>query len=204
MICLTKEEIKLQSKISKQNEQILKLEEKLKNKKIEIPKRRKLPMSASHLTLYIILTVYLITALFGIFISLKLSKEHPEFTVQILIALFSFVGVCGTGTIGFYTNKASKENELEANNRRFDTYINKIEKMSEKISKGEISQEGMMWFNILRQDSNTTISTNGFGGITTVDNTNFSSPNINSNTLNPPDISIPINDTDITDINVKS
>lgn len=190
---MTKEELKLQAKITKLEDANKKLEEEYKKPK------RKLPMSASHLTLYIILGVYLTTAIFGIVVSAILMKQYPEYMVQIIIALFSFVGVCGTGTIGFYTAKASKENEISSNMKKFETYLKIIREMSKDFSQNKISQDGMMWFNILRQENSTTISTNGFGGITTIDNTNFSTPNPTSNTsisdVVSPEVSIPIDNT---------
>lgn len=186
---MTKEELKLQSKIIKLEETNKKLELKYKKPKY------KLPMSASHLTLYIILAVYLFTAVFGIVVSAILMKQYPEYMVQIIIALFSFVGVCGTGTIGFYTAKASKENELNSNMKRFEIYLKIIREVSKDFSDGKISQNGIAWFNILRQENTTTVQTNGYGGISTVEQTNYLAQNPTSEIENPLDNNVIDNST---------
>lgn len=141
----------------------------------------KLPMSASHLTLYVILSVYIVTAIVGIIIAWLLMNSDTEYTTRILIGLFSFVGVCGSVTVGFYSHKAQAENELSAKERTITKRLDLVKQIFDLKAKGKIDDNSVALALALLTDSDTTITTNGFGGITNIENTDFLVSNPNEN-----------------------
>lgn len=70
--------------------------------------------------LYIILGVYIAVAAVGIAaLGVCAAAGQYAYCVNILIALFSYAGVCGTATAGFYSAKAAKENEIQLANSKY-------------------------------------------------------------------------------------
>ena len=171
MIRLTKEELKLQAKITKLEEANKKLEDKYKKS------THKLPMSASHLGLYVSLLIYTIVALTGIIVTIYFMIFYQQYVGQIIIGLFSFCTICGSTCFGFYYFKAKKEYELNSNERKLEGYINASVDITEKFTQGKVDDKGVQWCNTLRQDNSTTIQTNGFGGSTIIDSTNYLAQN---------------------------
>lgn len=144
--------------------------------------KNKLPLSASHLTLYIILLVYIATAIFGMIIAYNFIIEYPDYTVQIIIGLFSFVGVCGTSTIAFYCNKAKAENEMSSANRKYEMRLNLAMQVVKEINAGKLSADGITLAKALISDNETSVLSTGYGGVTVVDEQKFSGVN-NPNTF---------------------
>lgn len=88
------------------------------NKKTD--EQKKSAITASHLMLYIILGVYIIVALSGlILIGLCISNQQYEYIAQVFISEISMVSGCSGVAVGFYANKAKRENELQISNAKY-------------------------------------------------------------------------------------
>ena len=80
-------------------EEMLKIKFKIKPIKSEFSK---LLMAAVMLTYFIVLVV-------GIYVVLRILDNTPEYSVQALVAMFSFNGGVVGVAIGFYMNKSTRE-----------------------------------------------------------------------------------------------
>ena len=86
----------------------------------EESKETKKSFTASHIMLYIILGVYIIVALTGIaFVGLCVANGSYESGAQGLITVGSIIGACSCTVVGFYTTKASRENEIKLSNDKY-------------------------------------------------------------------------------------
>ena len=82
--------------------------------------QKKSTITASHLMLYIILGVYIVVALSGlILIGLCISNQQYEYIAQVFISEISMVSGCSGVSVGFYANKAKRENELQISNAKY-------------------------------------------------------------------------------------
>ena len=80
------------------------------------PKR----FTASHIMLYIVLAIYVIVSICGIlFVDRCMKEERYEYSAQVLIALFSYIGVTVGSGFGFYCTKAKEENKLQIANAKY-------------------------------------------------------------------------------------
>lgn len=134
-------------------------------------KKRKLPISASHLVLYGALLLYILTGIFGIVLACIMLYTYPEYTVQIVIALFSFVGVCGTASIGFYSTKAKDEHKQDADNRKYEKRLTMAKEIFVLLNNEKLSPIAINLLKDLISDSETSITTNSYGDntISTID-----------------------------------
>ena len=77
-------------------------------------------ITASHIMLYIILGIYVAVSLMClIFMSVCTFTGNYENVSQVLIPCVSLIGACSCTVVGFYTNKASKENEIKLSNEKY-------------------------------------------------------------------------------------
>ena len=83
--------------------------------------QKKSAITASHLMLYIILGIYIIVSLMCIiFMGVCIVSDKYEGVAQTLvIPTVSLVGTCSCTVVGFYTSKASKENEIKLSNDKY-------------------------------------------------------------------------------------
>lgn len=80
----------------------------------------KVKLSASHVMLYIVLCVYILVALSGIaFIGLCIADKSYDSAASGLITVGSIIGACSCTVVGFYSTKASKENEIKLSNDKY-------------------------------------------------------------------------------------
>lgn len=80
------------------------------------PKR----FTASHIMLYIVLGIYVVVSICGlIFVDRCMKEEHYEYSAQVLIALFSYIGITVGSGFGFYCTKAKEENKLQITNAKY-------------------------------------------------------------------------------------
>lgn len=80
------------------------------------PKR----FTASHIMLYIVLAIYVIVSICGlIFVDRCMKEERYEYSAQVLIALFSYIGITVGSGFGFYCTKAKEENKLQITNAKY-------------------------------------------------------------------------------------
>lgn len=57
-----------------------------------------------------LVSTFFIVLLLGIYVVIRILIGHPEYSVQALIALFSYVGVVNGISIPFYLQKSEHEN----------------------------------------------------------------------------------------------
>ena len=87
---------------------------------IEEGKRESKSFTASHIMLYIILGVYIAVSLTCMAFIISCMIMGNEGSAQTLvIPTVSLVGTCSCTVVGFYTNKASKENEIKLSNDKY-------------------------------------------------------------------------------------
>lgn len=92
------------------------------------PKEKK--ATASHRMLYVILIIYVLVALIGIlFIGICMINGQYETGAQGLIIVGSIVGACSCTISGFYSKKATKENEIKISNDKYCMKLVLIERI---------------------------------------------------------------------------
>ena len=64
----------------------------------------------SKIIIGLLLSTYFIVLALGIFVVLNILNNYPEYSVQALVALFSYVGVVNGIAIPFYLKKSEREN----------------------------------------------------------------------------------------------
>lgn len=134
----------------------------------------KLPMSASHLGLYISLAVHVFISLLGTGITLFfITHGEYDYALQSLIALFSFGGVYGVVYNTCYTHKAQKENENKATDHNYDKRLSMATTIHEYEKQDRISGQSVAITKDLISESETSVTTNGFGGTTIVEDTKY-------------------------------
>lgn len=138
--------------------------------------KKGLPITASHLVLYISLIAYFLIIIFGIIIITYCAFLYPEYLTEMLISLFSFTGVIGSVSIGFYEYKAKSENEALLSSRKYEKRLELAMDIFNKISKGELSPEGISLAKVLISDSDTNIITNDFGGTSVIEHQTYKVP----------------------------
>lgn len=76
--------------------------------------------TASHIMLYVILAVYILVAIAGIvFIGMCIGANYYESGAQGLITVGTIIGACSCTAVGFYSTKATKENEIKLSNDKY-------------------------------------------------------------------------------------
>lgn len=117
-------------------------------------KTKKLPLSASHLMLYIVLGAYLSVVVFGIVMVWNLlGHEYIDFAVQVLIGLFSFVGVCGSVSISFYSWKAKAENEAASTNRKYEERLKMAKQICDDLKERTVDKQSVLLLRALIIDT---------------------------------------------------
>lgn len=86
--------------------------------------------TASHRMLYIILAIYIIVALAGLsLIGICVIKEQYEYIAQVFISEISMVSGCSGISVGFYSNKAKRENELQISNAKYKMRLDLVKEI---------------------------------------------------------------------------
>lgn len=117
-------------------------------------KQKKLPLSASHLMLYIVLGAYLSVVAFGILMARNLLvHEYIDSAVQVLIGLFSFVGVCGSVSISFYSWKAKAENEVASANRKYEERLRMAKQICDDLKERTVDRQSVFLLRTLISDT---------------------------------------------------
>ncbi|MCM1463520.1 MAG: hypothetical protein NC084_12535 [Bacteroides sp.] len=104
--------------------------------------------------LYVALGVYLVVAGFGVAsVYLLLRSEYVEYAVQVLIALFGFVGVCGSVSISFYSWKAKAENEIGSSNQKYRDRLQMAKQVCDNLKEQTISGQSVALLKELISDN---------------------------------------------------
>lgn len=189
---MTKEELKLQTKITKLEETNKKLEDKLKSKE----------KSSFNLK-------YLTTTKFGFHFSQIISviilifcmymcKYLINDTIQLAVVLSALIG-CAVYVVkkycDIYSIKSLADSENQNKNERYKMKLKSASETCEKYSKGEITEKGVYLYKNISEENTTTIQSNGFGGSTVIDSTNYLAQNPTSEIENPLDNNVIDNST---------
>ena len=154
--------------------------------------QKKSTITASHLMLYIVLGIYIVVSLMCvIFMGVCIVSDRYEGVAQTLvIPTVSLVGTCSCTVVGFYTSKASKENEIKLSNDKyrmrleiakeiFAEYGTSLDDKSVDLLRKLMSDEG------INEIAPTTTNTNnnlvpGFdiGTVTTINNNGIDSEGV--------------------------
>lgn len=104
-----------------------------------------LPCSASHLMLYIVLIVYMAVAVCGAWAAIYLiHNELTDYAIQTLIGLFSYVGATASISVSFYSWKAKAENEIAAQNRKYDGRFELAKEVYSDLHNGRIDKDSVV------------------------------------------------------------
>lgn len=138
------------------------------------PKNRwKPPISASHLMLYISLSIYIIIALGALSIAVYcVIGGYYDYCIQMFIGLFSYCGATGAAVVGFYSTKAAKENEAAANERKYQKRLDMAREIYQNIEDDKLNGDSVTLLQGLITDGTTSVFTTGIGGAF-VENTKF-------------------------------
>lgn len=79
-------------------------------------RKRKARTEFSKLITTGVMLAYFLVLLLGMYLVMIIMRDYPEYAVQALIALFSYVGAPTATTIGFYAWKAKAENVKKIHN----------------------------------------------------------------------------------------
>lgn len=140
--------------------------------------KKHLPVSASHLILYVVLTLYFIVTIFGIYwVNICLENGLYDTAAQIIIALFSFTGICGSISIGFYSEKAKAENTKKADEEKYVKRLQLSLKICDYLRTNEITAESVNILKTMISDNDVTIATSG-DSTTIFEETKYAVPQI--------------------------
>lgn len=104
-----------------------------------------LPFSASHLMLYIVLMVYVGIAICGVWTVIYLIRnELTDYAIQALIGLFSYIGATASIAVSFYSWKAKAENEIAAQNRKYDARFELAKEVYSDLHCGKIDKDSVI------------------------------------------------------------
>lgn len=104
-----------------------------------------LPFSASHLMLYVVLAVYIGVAVCGAWAAFHLiNGEFYDYAIQIMIGLFSYVGATASIAVSFYSWKAKAENEIAAQNRKYDGRFELAKEVYSDLHNGRIDKDSVV------------------------------------------------------------
>lgn len=184
---MTKEEIKLQSKITKQNEQILELKEKLKTKPKKENPLFKTKFATSKITLHITHVIVISVVIFIIYMCCKYLYNEPVYLSGVLGALATNVFISLNLTTKYYIDKAKLDSEYKTKQQMYELMMKYGEKATKAFENKEMSLEGVKVFKLLTTEREVNLSfQNDDGGFNVVDDNRFmtQNPNINSNTEN--------------------
>lgn len=140
--------------------------------------KKKLPLSASHLILYVVLIVYFAVAAMGAMWTWHcFNNELYEIGAQLAIALFSFTGICGSAAIGFYSNKAKAENTSRAEELKYDKRLQLSLEICKYLDNHEVTVESVNVLKSMISDSDITI-TAPTDNLAVVEQTKYTVPQI--------------------------
>lgn len=140
--------------------------------------RRKLPFSASHLVLYVALIVFFVVAFCGIhWVNHCFNLQLYDTAAQVIIALFSFVGICGSISIGFYSDKAKAENTKRADEEKYNKRLQLSLKICDYLRTNEITLESVNVLKTMISDSDVTITSTG-DNFSVMEETKYATPQI--------------------------
>ena len=145
-------------------------------KQQKLNRKSLLPFSASHLVLYIALIVFFTVAFCGIgWINHCFELELYDTTAQLIIALFSFVGICGSISIGFYSDKAKAENTKRADEEKYNKRLQLSLQICDYLRNNEITVESVNVLKAMISDSEVAITSIG-DSCTVVEETKYKAP----------------------------
>lgn len=137
-----------------------------------------LPFSASHLILYVVLILYFTVTIFGInWIGYCFELGLYDTAAQIIIALFSFTGICGSISIGFYSDKAKAENTKRADEEKYNKRLQLSLEICDYLRNNEITVESVNVLKTMISDSDVTITSTG-DNFSVMEETKYTVPQI--------------------------
>ena len=137
-----------------------------------------LPFSASHLILYVVLILYFAVTAFGInWVCYCFELGLYEIAAQIIIALFSFTGICGSISIGFYSDKAKAENTKRADEEKYNKRLQLSLEICDYLRNNEITVESVNVLKTMISDSDVTITSTG-DNFSVMEETKYTVPQI--------------------------
>ncbi len=159
-------------------------------KKPDEPKKS--TITASHLMLYIVLGIYIVVSLMCvIFMGVCIASDRYEGVAQTLvIPTVSLVGTCSCTVVGFYTSKASKENEIKLSNDKyrmrleiakeiFAEYGTSLDDKSVDLLRKLMSDEGINEIApTMTNTNNNLVSGFDIGTVTTIDSNRIDSEGV--------------------------
>lgn len=140
--------------------------------------KRGLPFSASHLVLYVALIIFFVVAVFGIcWVNQCFDLQLYDTAAQVIIALFSFVGICGSISIGFYSDKAKAENTKRADEEKYNKRLQLSLEICDYLRNNEITVESVNVLKTMISDSDVTITSTG-DNFSVMEETKYTVPQI--------------------------
>ena len=174
---MTKEELKLQAKISKLEETNTKLESKFKIKHKDKPLFNTKYRTTSKFALHFTHILALIVVLFVMYMSCKYLKSEPIYLATVLGALATNIFVILGVTTKFYTDKAIADSDNINKKEKYEMKMKLAERMTELLANNKISADGVNLLIAVISESETKIAWNGNGG-TIAEQTNFGMGNV--------------------------
>ena len=189
---MTKEELKLQSKIAKLEESNKKLEDKLKSKYKDKPLFNTKYLTTSKFALHFTHILALIVVIFVMYMSCKYLKSEPIYLATVLGALTTNIFVILGVTTKFYTDKAIADSDNINKKEKYEMKMKLAERMTDLLADNKVSADGVNLFKAVISESETSVNLTGGNGFNTVEQTNFGMGNISTENIAPLDISMPI------------
>ena len=184
---MTKEELKLQAKISKLEEINTKLEDKLKSKlHKDKPLFNTKYLTTSKFALHFTHILALIVVLFVMYMSCKYLKSEPIYLATVLGALATNIFVILGVTTKFYTDKAIADSDNINKKEKYEMKMKLAERMTDLLTGNKVSADGVNLFKAVISESETNVTLTGGNGFNTVEQTNFGMGNV----VNPLDNNI--------------
>ena len=176
---MTKEELKLQAKISKLEEINTKLEDKLKSKlHKDKPLFNTKYLTTSKFALHFTHILALIVVLFVMYMSCKYLKSEPIYLATVLGALATNIFVILGVTTKFYTDKAIADSDNINKKEKYEMKMKLAERMTDLLTGNKVSADGVNLFKAVISESETNVTLTGGNGFNTVEQTNYGMGNV--------------------------
>lgn len=163
---MTKKEIKLTQENKELKEQLK--AKTHKDKPLFNPKY----FTTTKIILHSIQILSIIIVAFVMYMCKFLAKE-PIYLASVLGVLTTNIFVVFTMVTKYYIDKSTTDNESKNKKERYEMKMKFVEKMSVLIAEGKITPDAVNLFKTLITENETTIATNGYGGMSYIDSQTY-------------------------------
>lgn len=151
--------------------------EKLQNKINKLSKKEKPLFNSRYFTTskIILHSIQILSILVVSFIMYmcKYLKSEPMYLASVLSVIATNIFVAFNMVNKYYVDKSNKDNENKNKKEKYEMSMKMAEKITTLVENKQLTPEAISLFKMLISETETNVSMNGYGGLSTVDTTKF-------------------------------